>query len=413
MAIIAPFRAIRPISARAAQVAALPYDVLDSDEARAIAKENPYSFLYVDKAEIALEPGIAYSDPRVYECAARALERMIADGTFMQDAQPCLYIYRETLAGRSQTGLAACTSIDDYMNGAIKIHELTRPDKEQDRVKHIDACHAHTGLIFMAHRPQQRIRVLLDAWIHAHAPVYDFQSDDGVQHTVWVIDDAAMMNALIELYGQVNALYIADGHHRSAAAVNIGKARRAQQPDYTGEEGFNYFMSVLFPGDDLAIMDYNRVVKDLGGLSAQEFLQKIAEKFDVMPYSGGQYHPAARHTFGMYFEQQWYMLIARTGTFHDNDPVDSLDVSILQNNLLSPILGIHDPRTDTRIDFVGGIRGLQELERRVQQGMCVAFAFYPTSLDEVMAIADAGKIMPPKSTWFEPKLRSGLFIHQL
>ncbi|GAK54907.1 uncharacterised conserved protein UCP033563 [Candidatus Vecturithrix granuli] len=414
MAVIRPLQAYRPTPELAAKIAALPYDVMNSDEAREMAKDNPYSFLHVDKAEIDLEPSIDLYDQRVYEKARDNLNTMISKGWLVQDAQEHLYIYKEVMQGRSQVGLVTRTSIDDYLKGIIKIHEFTRADKEQDRINHVDYTNANTGLIFLTYRPHKEIDAIMNAWIAAHQPVYDFTSDDGIRHTVWIIEDQKVIQALVALFARVEAFYVADGHHRTASAAKVGQMRRAKHPDYTGNEAFNYFLSVLFPSEQLYIMDYNRVVKDLHGLSEAEFLNKVKEKFDIEKYQGeGQYKPAARHTFGMYLEGKWYKLTPKPGSYNEDDPIARLDVSILQNNLLSPILGIHDPKTDKRIDFVGGIRGLQELEKRVKAGMKVAFSMHPTSINDVMAVADAGKTMPPKSTWFEPKLRSGLFIHKL
>jgi len=414
MAVVRAFKAIRPEPKLADKVAALPYDVMDSNEAREMVKGNPYSFLHVDKAEVDLDPSIDIYDKRVYEKARENLQNMIKDGIFIQDSKPCLYIYKQVMNGRAQIGLVGCTSIDDYMNNIIKKHEHTRADKEQDRINHVDYCNANTGPIFLTYRAKKQINDTVNGWMAAHKPVYDFVSEDGIGHTVWVIDDNSVIAALEKEFAEIDYLYIADGHHRSASAVKVGLKRREQFPDYKGDEEFNFFLSVLFPDEQLYIMDYNRVVKDLNGNTTEEFIKKVSEKFEVEPYSGeGPYKPEQKHTFGMYLDGKWYKLAAKPGTFDEKDPVDRLDVSILQNNLLRPILGIQDPRTDKRIDFVGGIRGLKELERRVDGGMKVAFSMFPTTIDDLMSIADAGQVMPPKSTWFEPKLRSGLFIHEL
>jgi len=414
MATVKAFRAIRPAPELAHKVAALPYDVMDSNEAREMVKGNPYSFLHIDKAEIDLDPSIDLYDKRVYEKARDNLREMIKNGVFQQDEKNCLYIYKQVMKGRVQTGLVGCTSIDDYMNNIIKKHEYTRADKEQDRINHVDYCNANTGPIFLTYRASKEINEIVDNWMADHKPVYDFVSDDGIGHTVWVIDGDDAIQRLEERFRAVDYLYIADGHHRSASAVKVGLKRRESFPDYKGDEEFNFFLSVLFPDEQLYIMDYNRVVKDLNGNSAEEFLKKVGEKFDIEEYTGeGQFRPTVRHTFGMYMDGKWYKLTAKAGTYNEEDPVDRLDVSIMQNNLLDPVLGIKDPRTDKRIDFVGGIRGLGELERRVNAGMKVAFSMCPTTIMDLMSIADAGKVMPPKSTWFEPKLRSGLFIHEL
>lgn len=415
MAVVRAFRAVRPAPELADRVAALPYDVMNSQEARKMVAGNPYSFLHVDKAEIDLDPSIDLYDTRVYEKARDNLRTMIADGVFIQDSTPCLYIYKQVMQGRTQIGIVGCTSVDDYKNNIIRKHELTRADKEQDRINHVDYCDANTGPIFLTYRTKAEISAAVEAQMASKAPVYDFISEDGIGHAVWVIDDAQVIRQLTEAFAGVETLYIADGHHRSASAVRVGDMRRKENPDYTGEEEFNFFLSVIFPDDQLYIMDYNRIVKDLNGNSREQFLEKVSEKFEVYPYrSGDVLRPTAKHTYGMYLPGQWYLLAAKPGTFNAADPVAQLDVSILQNNLLTPILNIGDPRTDKRIDFVGGIRGLDALAARVDSGeMAVAFSMYPTTMDDLMDIADAGAIMPPKSTWFEPKLRSGIFVHKL
>jgi len=414
MSILRAFKAIRPKPELVDKVAALPYDVMTSNEAREMVKDNPYSFLHVDKAEIDLDPSINTYDTIVYEKARDTLKKMIEDGIFIQDNQENLYIYKQVMNSRSQIGLVGCTSIDDYMNNIIKKHEFTRADKEQDRINHVDYCNANTGPIFLTYRAKSEINEIIDDWISNHVPVYDFISDDNIGHTIWIINDLEKVVELETTFTEVKNLYIADGHHRAASAVKVGMKRREQFKDYTGNEEFNFFLAVLFPDEQLHIMDYNRVVKDLNGNTAEQFIDKIKESFTVTPYQGsGQFKPEEKHTFGMYLEDSWYKLEAKNSTYNDNDPLSRLDVSILQNKILSPILGIEDPRTDTRIDFVGGIRGLQELERRVSDGMKVAFSMYPTTIDDLMSIADIGEVMPPKSTWFEPKLRSGLFVHKL
>ncbi|SKA91677.1 Uncharacterized conserved protein, DUF1015 family [Caloramator quimbayensis] len=413
MVVLRPFKAIRPKKELAHKVAALPYDVMNSDEAREMVEGNPYSFLHIDKAEIDLDRDIDIYDKKVYEKARENLYSFIDRGIFNQDEKPYLYIYRLIMNGRSQTGIVGCTSIDDYMNNIIKKHEFTRADKEQDRINHVDYCDANTGPIFLTYKNKREINDIIDNWTKKE-PEYDFTAEDGISHIVWVIDDEKTILKLIELFKGIDSLYIADGHHRAASAVKVGIKRREENKNYTGDEEFNFFLSVIFPDSDLYIMDYNRVVKDLNGLSSEEFIKKVSEKFDIKPYEGeGQLRPSRKHTFGMFLDGMWYELTAKKGTFDEKDPVGRLDVSILQNNLLDPILGIKDPRTDKRIDFIGGIRGLKELEKRVKEGMKVAFSMYPTTIDDLMDIADAGKVMPPKSTWFEPKLRSGLFIHKL
>lgn len=414
MAILKPFKAYRPIPDLAEKVAALPYDVLSSNEARKLAEDNKYSFLHVDKSEIDLDPEIDIYDAIVYEKARDNLRDMMRDGVFIQDPEDRYYIYRQSMGNRSQTGLVGCTSIDDYLNNVILKHEKTRAEKEMDRINHVDYTNANTGPIFMTYRNNIEIDSIIQSWIENNEPVYDFVSEDNIGHMVWVIDDKSIIDRISNLFKSIDRLYIADGHHRSASAVKVGLKRREEFPNYDGSEEFNYFLSVLFPADDLYIMDYNRVVQDLNEFSEFEFIELVKDKFIITPIEPpNQFKPTKPHTFGMYLDKQWYSLEAKEGTFNPDDPVDSLDVSILQKNLLDPILGIVDPRIDNRIDFVGGIRGLTELEIRVADGMMVAFSLYPVTIQELMKIADVGEIMPPKSTWFEPKLRSGLFIHEL
>lgn len=413
MAIIRPFKAVRPVPELADKVAALPYDVMNSEEAREMVADNPYSFLHVDRAEIDLDPEINIYDKAVYEKARENLNSLVEKNVLIRDEVPYLYIYRQMMNGRAQTGIVACTSIDDYRNNVIKKHEHTRADKEQDRINHVDYCNANTGPIFLTYRSRDAINEIIAKYT-VKEPIYNFVAEDKVSHMVWKIDKQEDIKSLVEYFQGVKRLYIADGHHRAASAVRVGMMRREQNPNYTGEEEFNYFLSVIFPDKDLRIMDYNRVVKDLNGLSKEEYLQKISENFYVSVYEGeGQYKPDQRNTFGMYLDEKWYKLVAKEGTFDSDDPVARLDVSILQNNLLKPILGIEDPRTSHRIDFVGGIRGLKELEKRANKDMKIGFSMYPTTIADLMAISDAGEVMPPKSTWFEPKLRSGLFIHEL
>ncbi|HHW67267.1 MAG: hypothetical protein PWP07_1403 [Epulopiscium sp.] len=413
MAVLRPFKSLRPRKDLVHKVAALPYDVMSSEEARSMVKDNPYSFLHVDKAEIDLDRSIDLYDQRVYEKARENLTRMIHDGIYIKDKSSCFYIYKLVMDGREQTGIVGCTSIDDYQNNIIKKHELTREDKELDRIKHVDYCNAHTGPIFLTYRSKKEINDMIEFWMKNNDPIYDFTAEDNIRHIVWMIDDQSVIDQIKDVFNKIDYLYIADGHHRAASAVKVGLKRR-EEGSYTGEEEFNFFLSVLFPDDQLHIMDYNRVVKDLNGLSEEEFLKALNDKFIVEKFEeSSPYKPRKKHEFGMYIDHTWYRLTAREGSFNDKDPVERLDVSILQNNLLHPILGIADPRTDQNIDFVGGIRGLKELEIRVQNGMKVAFSLYPPSIKDLMDIADANKIMPPKSTWFEPKLRSGIFIHSL
>jgi uncharacterized protein (DUF1015 family) len=414
MAVFKPFKALRPTEEYASRVAALPYDVMNSSEAREMVKGNPYSFLHVDKAEIDLEKGVDLYSDEVYKKANENLKALEKDGVMKQDEKACFYIYRQIMNGREQTGLVGCASIDDYINNQIKKHELTRADKEADRIRHVDTCDANTGPIFLCYKECDEVDEIVSDFKNNNSPVYDFLTEDGISNTVWVIEDEDLNNKLSSLLENAGAFYIADGHHRCASAVNVGKKRREENPQYNGTEEFNFFLAVLFPAKTLAIMDYNRVVKDLNGNTKDEFINKIQEKFEVTKTNNKEpFSPQEKHTFGMYLDNEWYVLKAKSGAFNENDPVERLDVSILQSNLLSPILNIGDPRTDKRIDFIGGIRGLKELERRVSEDMTVAFSMYPTTLDDLMDIADANKIMPPKSTWFEPKLLSGLFIHKL
>ncbi len=412
MAVFRPFKAYRPNKDVASQVAALPYDVMTSAEAREMAEDKPLSFLHVDRAEIDLSPSVDIYSDEVYERAASNLKKMMGDGTYIHDETPRFYIYRLIMDGRSQTGVVGCASIDDYINNHIKKHELTRAEKEEDRVRHVDTCNANTGPIFLTYRKTDSISELVDSWAQAHEAEYDFTAEDGVRHIVWVIDDTGIAAKLEEAFGGIPDFYIADGHHRTASAVRVGCKRREDNPGYTGEEDFNFFLAVLFPDEELNIWDYNRLVNDLRGMTAEQFLTDVAKDFTIEKCEG-RVKPDKKHSFGMYFGGRWYRLCAKPGTFDEGDPVGRLDVSILQQNLLTPLLGIGDPRKDDRIQFVGGIRGLGELEKLVDGGKAVAFSMYPTTTRDLMDIADSGKIMPPKSTWFEPKLRSGLFIHSL
>lgn len=411
MAVVRPFRAVRPTPELVDKVAALPYDVMNSQEAREYVKGNPYSFMRIDRAEINLPEATDMYSQLVYETAASRLNDMKKQGVYQKDAKPCYYIYRQIMDGRAQTGIVACAGVDDYQNNVVKKHELTLAKKEDDRCNHVDFCDANTGPIFLTYKADPTVNAVVEKTV-AKAPVYDFDNA-GVRQTCWVVDDDADIAAIQGAFAKMNALYIADGHHRCASAVRVARKRRVQNPDYTGQEEFNFFLCVLFPDEQLAIMDYNRVVADLNGNSEAAFLAKVSEKFDVEQLGKAAPHVTEKHTFGMYLGGQWWKLTAKAGTFDANDVVAQLDVSILQQNLLTPILGIGDPRTDKRIDFVGGIRGLGELEKRVSGGMAVAFAMCPTSIEDLMSIADSGRIMPPKSTWFEPKLLSGIFIHEL
>jgi len=411
MAIVKPFCAVRPRSDIADQVAALPYDVYNRQEAREAVKGRPYSFLNIDRPETQLDPEIDIYDDLVYQTANRLLRKQIESGVFLQDRLPCYYIYELTMNGRSQTGIVGCASVDDYETGVIKKHENTRADKEIDRIRHVDACNAQTGPIFLAYRSRKDINSIVSEVKAEQKPVYDFISEDGIEHCVWRIANPVMIEELEDAFEHISNLYIADGHHRAASAVKVGLGRRNEQQDYTGNEEYNYFLSVLFPDDQLHIMDYNRTVRDLNGYSKSEFIEKLKENFTVKEVGKEAYAPKEKHVFGMYLDSNWYELQIKRELIDEEDPVRSLDVALLQDYLLKPILGIHDPKTDQRIDFIGGVRGLKELERRADADMRISFSMYPTTIDELFAVADADLLMPPKSTWFEPKLRSGLFIH--
>lgn len=411
MAEIRPFRAIRPAEGWADRIAALPYDVYSREEARRAVAGDSHSFLRIDRAETQLPEEVDIYDGQVYRKARELLEEQIKKGEFIQESRPCYYLYELVMDGRSQTGIVGCASIDDYRNGVIKKHENTRADKEEDRVRHVDTLNTQTGPIFLAYRDRKDLREVVER-VKRKAPLYDFVSDDGITHRVFRVDEEKDMADIRSSFLCTDSIYIADGHHRCASAVRVGEKRRQENPGFSGEEEFNYFLSVLFPDSELMIMDYNRVVKDLNGCSGEEFLQKLSEVFVVEEKGSLPVKPAAKGTFGLFLEEKWYLLTARDKT-KSADPVKNLDVSILQDWVLKPILGIEDPRTDKRIDFVGGIRGLAELERRVRTDMKAAFSMYPTSIEELFAVADAGRLMPPKSTWFEPKLRSGLFLHSL
>ena len=410
MAEIRPFRAFRPRPELSDKIASPPYDVLNSDEARAMAKDNPLSFLHVVKPEIDLPPTTHIYAPEIYAKGAENLRRLTTEGHMVRDAEPCFYAYQQKMGDHVQVGLVVSASVDEYDRDLIKKHEFTRKVKEDDRTRHVDTLNANTGPVFLTYRKLAAIDAIVDG-VRSARPDVDFIAPDGIGHTVWVIREREKIEALRAAFTRVDALYVADGHHRSASASRVAALRRAANPNHTGKEAYNHFMAVLFPDDQLKILDYNRVVFDLNGLSPEEFLLRTAEQFSVEETS--EPRPTEPRTFGMYLGGKWYRLRAKPGSFPENDPVLSLDVAILQENLLRAILGIEDPRTDDRIDFVGGIRGLGELEKRCAEGAMVAFALYPTSVQQLMAIADAGKVMPPKSTWFEPKLRSGLLVRPL
>lgn len=411
MADIRPFACIRPCREKAGRIAALPYDVYNREEAKEEVLREPESFLKIDRAETQFDDSVDTFAPQVYQRAHDTLWEMVEKGDFIREKKPCYYIYELTMNGRTQTGIAACASIDDYQNGTIKKHENTREEKEQDRIRHVDICNAQTGPIFLAYRENSTITSVV-AEIKKLDAEYDFTSLDGIRHRVWVIEKEEDIEKISQAFSGISRIYIADGHHRAASAVKVGLKRRAKHPDYTGEEEFNYFLSVLFPDEGLYIMDYNRVVKDLNGMTEEEFLGKMQEIFEVSVLENPNRHPDKKGTFTMYLGENWYECQFKKKDLSE-DPVKGLDVSLLQDLLLSPVLGIQDPKTDARIDFVGGIRGTEELERRCHEDARAAFAMYPTSIGELFAVADAGLLMPPKSTWFEPKLRSGIFIHEI
>lgn len=413
MATVKPFKAIRPDAKYADKVISLPYDVMNRREAAEMADGNPYSFLHICRAEIDLPQQEDAYDRSVYEKARDNIAERLENGVFLQEEKPALYIYRQIMDGRVQTGIVGCVAVDEYQNNTIKKHEFTRVEKEKDRINHFDVCDADTEPVFLTYRDDKRIRSIMEGYVANHEPEYDITSEDGIQHTLWVIDDPEIIASLTGLFDEIPALYIADGHHRSASACKVGLKRREEHPDYTGDEEFNFFMAVIFPDNDLKIFDYNRVVKDLNGNSREEFLDKIREAgFDVEEMGSEIYHPEGKHIFSMFLDGKWYKLTAKDSIIPDH-VTESLDVAVLQNSLLHPILGIEDPRTDKRIDFVGGIRGLEELEKRVNDDMEVAFAVYPVDVDDLLRVADNNMVMPPKSTWFEPKLGSGLFLHSL
>ncbi len=411
---IKPFAALRPQQAFAKECAALPYDVMSSDEARKEVQNKPYSFLHVDKAEIDLDVSVHLYDDAVYQKAADNLRALEKNGVYLQDETPRFYFYRQVMNGRAQTGIVACASIDEYISGKIKKHELTRADKEQDRIRHVDTCSAQTGPIFLAYKTCKELDEIIQSETQK-TPLYDFVADDGISHVVWASSSPAIDARIQASFEKLDALYIADGHHRAASAVRVGLMRREQNPGYNGNEEFNFFMSVIFPADSLKIFDYNRLLRDLNGMDTQRFLSAVEKTLGkVEEYQGaGQYRPTAPHTIGLYVGGKWYKVQMRQDVCQAEKQAEKLDCAILQKHLLSPVLGIDDPRTDKRIDFVGGIRGLAYLEERCQQDAVAAISMYPVTMDELTAVADAGEIMPPKSTWFEPKLRSGIFIHKI
>jgi len=414
MADIRPFKAVRPERSKAESIAALPYDVVSRAEAKAEIEREPLSFLRIDRAETGFDESVAFNDKKVYERAAKLLNGMIQNGDFISDDRPCYYIYELTMDGRVQTGITAVSSAADYLNGIIKKHENTRADKEKDRIEHVSACSAQTGPIFLAYRKNEVISRIVSRIKEEKEPEYDFKSSDGIRHRVFIIDDEMDIDTIRGAFSGIDSIYIADGHHRCASAVKVCQKRKAEAVDsYDQNADYNYFLSVLFPDDELKIYDYNRVISDLNGLSEERFFDRLRKKFNIEDMGDAGYRPEKKGCIGMYISGKWYKLTFKESVPED-DAVESLDVSILQNELLAPVLNIEDPKTDERIDFIGGIRGLGELKRMVDAGDAeVAFAMYPTSIEELFAVADAGRLMPPKSTWFEPKLRSGLFIHRI
>ncbi len=413
MAKVKPFRGIRPPREMVTKVASRPYDVLNSDEARREAEGNPSSLYHIIKPEIDFEPGTDEHDPCVYGKAVENFKAFRSNGWLVQDDKEHYYIYAQTMNGRTQYGIVVAANVADYMEGRIKKHELTRRDKEEDRMKHVRVNNANIEPVFFAFPDNERLQEVIDK-VTSDAPEYDFTAPDGFGHHFWVIDDADMIQAVTEEFGRIPYLYIADGHHRSAAAALVGHEKALANPAHTGNEEYNYFLAVAFPASHLNIIDYNRVVRDLNGLDKNEFLARIEKNFTVEEKGGEEYRPQALHNFALYIDGKWFSLTAKPGTYNDNDPIGVLDVTISSDLILRDILGITDLRSDKRIDFVGGIRGLGELKRRVDSGeMAVALALYPVSMKQLMDIADSGNIMPPKTTWFEPKLRSGLVIHDL
>ena len=415
MADIKAFRGYSPAPEYAKQVASPPYDVLSSEEARAMAAENPYTFLHVVKSEIDFPADTDLHSDAIYKKGAENLNKLITDKILVRSQVPCFYLYRQKMGVIVQTGLVAGASVEEYDKGIIKKHENTRREKEDDRAKHVDTLNANTGPVFLTYPHKDEIDNL-EAEITAKKPEIDFVADDNITHTLWVVDKEDDVKKFVELFKTIPALYVADGHHRSAAASRVCAIRKAANPNHTGNESYNHFLSVIFPDNQLYVMDYNRVVKDLNGLTAEELVSKIEDKFNVIELAvidpqGAK--PKKRAEFAMYLDGKWYLIVPKDGVIPKGDPVKSLDVSILQDNILGPLLGIDDPRTNNRIDFIGGIRGLKELVRRCSEDCKIAFALYPTGMDQLMAIADAGEVMPPKSTWFEPKLRSGMVVKVL
>ncbi len=414
MAILKAFRGFRPPQSIASKIAARPYDVLNSEEAKVEAEGNPYSLLHITKPEIDFPEGIDEHDEKVYQKAKENFEKFVKEGWLVQDEKDCLYIYAQTMDGRTQYGLVGCAGVEDYMNNIIKKHELTRKDKEEDRMKHVRVNNANIEPVFFTYRSVKEIDDIIENWVNINKPVYDFVAEDGFGHHFWVIDCDDTISQILKHFEALPSTYVADGHHRTAAAALVGNEKKKNNPNHTGNEEYNYFLAVHFPDNQLQIIDYNRVVKDLNGLSPEDLIHKLKKTFYVQEVGAEIYKPTELHNFSMYLNGKWYSLTAKPGSYDDNDPIGVLDVTILSKYVLDELLGIKDLRTDKRVDFVGGIRGLEELKKRVDSGeMAVAFALYPVSMKQLLDIADTNNIMPPKTTWFEPKLRSGLIIHTL
>ncbi|NWJ50843.1 MAG: DUF1015 domain-containing protein [Bacteroidetes bacterium] len=414
MAVLKPFKGLRPPRKIVKELASRPYDVLNSTEARTEAEGNPFSLLHIIKPEIDLSVGIDEHDASVYEKAKTNFEMFQANDWLIQDDQESLYIYAQTMNGKTQYGIVGCAAVEDYMNNVIKKHELTRKDKEEDRMKHVRITNANMEPVFFTYPAVAELDEIVAKFVNENAPVYDFTSDDGFGHHFWVIYNSDLIKRIVELFAQIPATYVADGHHRTAAAALVGNEKKKLNLNHTGNEEYNFFLAVHFPDNQLTIIDYNRVVKDLNGLTPIELMEKLALVFDIEDKGTEIYKPTKLHNFSMYMEGRWYSLTAKEGTYNDNDPIGVLDVTILSNLILDSLLGIKDLRTDKRIDFVGGIRGLGELKKRVDSGeMKIAFALYAVSMQQLIDIADSGNIMPPKTTWFEPKLRSGIVVHKL
>ncbi|MBS4979016.1 MAG: DUF1015 domain-containing protein [Clostridiales bacterium] len=413
MAVFRGFQALRPTSEKASRVASLPYDVVSSEEAYALGKANPDSFLHVERAEIDCPKETDMYDECVYRKAEENLQKMIEEGTLIEEEKRCFYIYELIRKGKSQTGFVGCSSIDDYQSGVIRRHELTRTEKERDRIRHMEVCCANTSPVFLTCRYTEKLKMLLESWKQTHRPVYDFTAEDEITHRVWIVDGAEEIKMAEEEFGKIPSLYIADGHHRAASAVKTGLKYREENPDYTGEEEFNYFLSVVFPCEQLTILPYHRIVTDLNGITEKAFIGSLKFNFELMLMPGFPCKPVEKHCMGMYTGGQWYHLKAWKDIYENKDQIEQLDVSILQDKVLRPVLGIEEPAVDKRIRFAGGNMKLRQLQEMADETGGVAFVMFPVEMEDIMRIADEGKLMPPKSTWFEPKLRSGLFVHKL